>query len=510
MPLPAPSGYTQSLVPGTFIAVRLGVGIAASPNAVLKAVALGNKTSAGSIAINTPTRIGSPEDANTYFGARSELAQMARAFFRKAPRGLLYGVAVAEHGSAAAATATVLVAGPATGAGVIRGRVAGQQINEVVIASGASANTVAAALEAELDRWAEMPATAGVSTATVTLTAANGGTRGNNLRVVLEVTAPGITLALNGGSAAAAVAGNFGGGSATAGSGADDFTAALAAIAPVRYHRIIAACDDDTNRGLVKTHLNTVSGINAGRRAMAICASVESTIATAQADATGQQEPRMMIIYGKKSPRSTGEIAANFAAASIYGDGVRQGESQKSSAKQNGLQLDIELAENADLIGDTDLAACLAAGLTPLIPDPSNPGYMAVMRPCTTRTVNVAGSTSYRVLDPAKVRIADEVADRIEAFAAVAYATKNLIPEPTDIDRAPAGDDVTWPSAVREDVLAILRQMQGEGKLVRVNENAANVQVETLVGDESFLVATIPIDCVEHFHGFVVEVLQNG
>ena len=30
------------------------------------------------------------------------------------------------------------------------------------------------------------------------------------------------------------------------------------------------------------------------------------------------------------------------------------------------------------------------------------------------------------------------------------------------------------------------------------------------VGDDSFLVATVPIDVVEHFHGFLVEVLQQG
>jgi hypothetical protein len=133
---------------------------------------------------------------------------------------------------------------------------------------------------------------------------------------------------------------------------------------------------------------------------------------------------------------------------------------------------------------------------------------MRVVRPATTRTTNVAGSTSYRVIDPAKVAVADEVADRIEAFAAVAYVTKNLVPEP-DPD-ARVNGDVIWPSAVREDVLAILRAMEGEGLLVKVNQLADQVLVEPMLGDDSFLVATVPIDVVEHFHGFLVEVLQQG
>ncbi|MDO9020564.1 MAG: hypothetical protein Q8S73_36915 [Deltaproteobacteria bacterium] len=508
MPLPAPSGFTQSLVPVTAIAVRLGVGAVASPTGTLKAVILGNPTSAATVAVNTPVRIPSAEDAATYWGARSEMAQMARAWFKRAPRGLLYGVSVAEGSTPVAATAVVVFDGTATGSGVVRGRIAGQLINEVAVASGATAAAVAAAVEAEIDRWLEMPATAGSSTVTLTLTAANAGTRSNNLRVVLECTAPGITMALNGGTAAAVVKGNFGSGTATAGSVADNFTTALAAIQNTRYHRIIAACDDDTNRGRVKTHLNLVSGINAGRRAMAVCATVEPTVATAQADATGQAEPRLTIVYGRKSPRTPGEIATSYAASRIYGDGIRQGESQYKAAKQNGLQLDVEEPENEDLLSDTDVAACLAAGLTPLVPDPVNPGYMRVVRPATTRTTNVAGSTSYRVLDPSKVAVADEVADRLETFAAVAYATKNLVPEP-DPD-AKVNGDVIWPSAVREDILSILRTMEGEGLLVNVNALADQVQVEPMIGDDSFLVATVPIDVIEHFHGFLVEVLQQG
>ena len=60
-----------------------------------------------------------------------------------------------------------------------------------------------------------------------------------------------------------------------------------------------------------------------------------------------------------------------------------------------------------------------------------------------------------------------EVADRIEAFAAVAYVTKNLVPEP-DPD-ARVNGDVIWPSAVREDVLAILQRLdlQGHGQRAR-------------------------------------------
>ena len=95
MTLPLPSGYTPSLLPVIAIAVRLGVGPQPASND-FTVVMLGNKTTAGLMAAATPTEISGPDDANTQCGARSELAHMARAWFKVAPRGRVVVCAVAE------------------------------------------------------------------------------------------------------------------------------------------------------------------------------------------------------------------------------------------------------------------------------------------------------------------------------------------------------------------------------------------------------------------------------
>lgn len=516
MAIPLPSGYVQSLIPAIAIAVRLGVGAAPASNDY-SVILLGNKTSAGLAADNTPVEVSGPDDANTQAGARSELAHMARAWFKRAPRGRVSICAVPEGATPTSATATLLFATTATGAGVVRTRIGGRALPEVSIAVGATAASVASAVEAMLDLYTDLPCTAGVSTATVTLTAAQGGPRGNDLRVVCEIVpsgaaAVGMTVALNGGSGATKVDGRFGTGTATAGATADDFTAALAAIYAARYDFVVVACNDDTNRGLVSAHVTAASGIAEGRRRVAFAGSIESTLATVRADAQAANNPRFEIKHLKGAHNTTGEIAAACCAAHIYGDGNLPGIAQYLAAKQNGMQLApaIYAPELADYLTSTEAAANLAAGVTVLGPSRSVPGYAEIVRPVTTRTAAASGATSYLVIDPSKVRVADEVADRIETFAAANYADKNLTTNPTDPDLTPTSPYVIWPDAIEADLLAILRQMEDEGLLQNVNARAADVAVEASNSDPTIAVATVPVEVIPHFHSFVVAVDQVG
>lgn len=515
MTIPLPSGYTPSLLPEIAIAVQLGVGATPARNDY-RPVLLGNKTSAGLASNSVAIEVYGPDHANTQFGARSELAAMCRAFFKIAPRGRLWACPVAENNSPTAATATLAFATTAAANGAVRIRINGRQLPEVTITSGDTASTVAAAVNTMIAAYdEELPCTSGVSTATVTLTAANGGPRGNDLRVVVEIvpagtTAVATTVALNGGSAATKVDGRFGTGTATAGSGADDFTAALSAVFAADFDLIVCACNDDTNRALVKTHVTSASAISEGRRRAAVCGSIESTLATVHADAVAANEARFQIVHLKGAHNTTGELAAGYVAAHIYGDGARKGIAQYTAAKQNGLQLypAIYAPEVADYTTSNEKRTLLANGVTPLAASRANPGYAEVVRPVTTRTLAVSGATSYAVIDPSKVRVADEVARRWGAFAETAYADKNLAPDPTDIDQAPTSTDVVWPSAMREDALALLRLMEDEGKLVNVNTHAASVAVAVDGSDDTVAVVTIPIAVIPHLHTVVTAVQQ--
>lgn len=218
-----PSGFAASHIPTNAFAVRLGVGVGGAPPSGLRTLLVGPKTAAGTAALGVPFEVGDAVDANAQCGARSRLAFMARAFRTIAPFGRLSACAVAEPAGGIAATAVLLFSGTATGAGALQLRVAGRLLREVVIASGTTAAQAAALVLAAVAEVSELPCTGAVggsgSEHVLTLTAANLGQTGNQLRVAFVLTAAGLAVALNGATAAARGKGYFGGGSAIATAG---------------------------------------------------------------------------------------------------------------------------------------------------------------------------------------------------------------------------------------------------------------------------------------------------
>lgn len=522
-----PSGFAATPTPTFALAVRLGVGPAAADSSGLDVLLVGQKTAAGTAALNTITEVDDATDAEALFGARSRLAADARAFRAIAPRGRLYACPVADPAGGVAATAVLSFAGPATGAGVVRLRIAGRLVREVVIPTGTSALAAAALVEAALDELSELPCVASVggvgSEHVLTLAAAYTGQVGNQLRVVFEVTAPGITVALNGAAASTRGKAYFGSAApATAGVGTVDMgtvgaspTGVWLAIAGDRYDRIVLDADDDANRAAFRDFLVLQSSINVGRRCMGVVGSVADDItgggASVQTDATALNEPLLAIVYNRKSHHSAGELAAAYVAAKVYGDGRLPGESQYRAAKANGLSLHpaILATDEEERLTPNQVDSLLRAGVTPLGHDALHPGYAAVVRPVTTRTKNAQGGVSYLVADTSKVAVAHLVADRCEAFASAHYADKNLVPDPATIEEAPSSPYVVWPSAVRDDMLAILRQMEGETLLVNVSQYASQVTVTPLtVEGVQYLVCKVPFAVIPHLHSLVGEAQQ--
>jgi phage tail sheath gpL-like len=278
---------------------------------------------------------------------------------------------------------------------------------------------------------------------------------------------------------------------------------------------VVGACSDDTNRGLVSSHVTSASAISEGRRRVGICGSLTSTLSgsgSVAEDAQAHNNALLRVIHLKGAHNATGEMAAAYCAAHIYGDGVRKGIAQYTAANQNALQLApaIYAPEVTDYTTNTQRAALLAAGVSVCVASFANPGYAQVVRPVTTRTQALSGATSYLVIDPSKVTVSFEVADRWETFCAEAYAGKNLAPNPTDPDNTPSNEDVIWPDAMREDVLALLRTMEDEGKLVNVNAHADEVVVEASESDATVALVTIPVAVIPHLHSVVNTVNQVG
>ena len=98
---------------------------------------------AGTAALATPVFVPSPDDAAVLFGSGSELHRMAIKVFQQWPRALLYGISIAEAGTAASGTLTF--ATTASEAFSVRCRIGGETF-DVSVASGDTATAIAAAV----------------------------------------------------------------------------------------------------------------------------------------------------------------------------------------------------------------------------------------------------------------------------------------------------------------------------------------------------------------------------
>ena len=129
--------------------------------------------------------ITSDEQADALYGAGSQIARMIRAFRKNSRNSELWALAVADGSTAAEGEIAVSFADSATVApksGAIRLMIGGQSVAADVVA-GKTAAEVATAIAAAINENQQLPVVAEASSATVTLTAKNGGTCGQGIDI---------------------------------------------------------------------------------------------------------------------------------------------------------------------------------------------------------------------------------------------------------------------------------------------------------------------------------------
>lgn len=467
---------------------------------------------AGTATVAERVFIPSPDDAATLFGRGSELARMAIAFFAQNPAGTLYGCPVADAGGTAA-SAALTFATTSTAAFTVRLRLLGTVI-DVAVASGDSATTIAAAVADAINDAQDLPFTAQNSSGAITITAKNTGPRGNTIIVdAYFVTSTGteIRITTSSTSSGAATTGIWSstgtlGNEITLANGAtqDSFANALAAIDPVRCDRIVGSCIDATNIGRIVTHINTHAGPTVQKLEQAVCGSVD-TYANAVTVATGQNASRLQVVWHHASVIPAWECASQVAAGRLAGDSAVTspaipGESDNPAANLDGLQLATVLAQRviADQPTSTEIENALNNGLTVLVPSGSRPGYAAVARSITSRSLR-SGVPNYAVLDTSSVTVPDYVADFLRSDLATTFAGCKLAADSAN-GTPPRIALVVTPSIVRSHIAQRLAEMESDGILRDVEANLPLLQVEEDSGVPGRLNCEIPAEVIPGLH----------
>lgn len=164
---------------------------------------IGQMLSTGTQSALTPIAVTSAEQARSYFGTGSNVAEMVETFRKNDDFTALYVMGVDDNGAGTAATGTIVITGTATAAGTLNIYVAGKRV-QAAVASGDSATVVGDSVDAAINAVTSLGVTAVNVTGTVTLTHRHKGEVGNDYPVKLnwlgvnggEETPAGISVAI--------------------------------------------------------------------------------------------------------------------------------------------------------------------------------------------------------------------------------------------------------------------------------------------------------------------------
>jgi len=375
--------------PGVYSEFNTKMAVNTLPANLYKCVIVGQRLAGGTVAANTLTDVFSAEDAATYFGRGSVAHLMVKAAIKANNYLSLQAIAADDAGASVAASGTVTITGPATGAGVLSLAVNAQSA-AIAYNSGDTANTIAAALQAQIAAQPDLPVTATVLGAVVTITAKNKGTLGNAIKLAATITA-------NSGVAAAVVA-------MANGATDPDITNTLAAIYTAGHHIVITAFNDQANLTILRTHLTNVSGPTEKRRARGVFAHT-GTYAQATTLATAVNSGRMLEVLVPSANEAEHEVAAAMASVAA---------SEEDPARPlNGLPLTgLTQPPMANWLSNTQIEAALHAGVTPV--RCTQDGDVHVVRAVTTYLTNANNVADVSMLDWTTIGTLDYVANSLE------------------------------------------------------------------------------------------------
>lgn len=432
-------------IPGVF--VDTDVTRLADAQGSKRVLVIGQRTSAGTVAAAIETRVRSAAAAVTFFGAGSQLARMFAKIFANTKAQLLelYAVALDDDGSGVPATGTIQVTSPATADGTIYLYVGGVLVT-VAVASGDSANDIAAAIEAALDAAvADLAVTASVTTDTVTLTAKNDGLAGNTIDIrVNYLTASG------GEELPAGVALSIT--QMASGATDPDVTAALTAIAGKRFHHIIHPYTHTTNWDAIDADLVDRWGPMEALYGQAWTAYEAANVSALGTFGDGLNEWRSSCVGYINGLNPVDEWAAAYgalAAAQLIDDQTRPVRGTLVGIKAPALADRPTKTENNGLIDD---------GMSIWTVDAS--GNVVLQLSVTTYQVNAASEEDDSLQDTTTPAAITELNDRTTARLEARFNRHKIVADST---RVAAGQAVASVNMVKSEVLAVYREAERDG-----------------------------------------------
>lgn len=270
-----------------------------------KALMMGQRLTAGTVAALTPTRVTSVAQAKKFFGAGSSLHRMAIAWFKENTFTELWMVGFNDP-TGAFATGTITFTGPATESGTVSLYIAGTRV-QVGVTNTDTATTIAASAVAAINENTDLPVTAANTAGVVTLTSKEKGFLGNMVPLSANYY-EGEALPAGVGAAFVAMSG---------GTGAVDLTTLWAVLGDEHYNVMVTPWNDAATLAALSDETEDRAGPLRQIETVAFGAK-DDTHSNLGTFGNARNDKFLSIIGVYKSPTPSYEIAASYAAVGAY------------------------------------------------------------------------------------------------------------------------------------------------------------------------------------------------
>lgn len=441
-----------------------------------KILAIGQRTSAGTVAELVPKVTRSVSDSRNFFGRGSVCHGMARALFENNTGTEITFVAQDDDAGGTAATGTLTVTGPATAAGNVYTYIAGRRI-KTAVANADAQNDIATALAASINLIDNLPVTAAAATNVVTLTARNKGTLGNAIDVRLnfqdgESTPAGVSVAIV----------------AMSGGATDpDVADVWAALGETQYDTIVMSYTNQANLTAANTEAESRFGV---RQIPCVVVSGQSdTVSNLATLGAANATSKHLVLWPQ-----TNAVRPPWEFAAAIG-GILGREIEKDPARQmrSLVVQGIEAPVTTDQYTFDELETLLGSGIAGWSVNAA--GQIEIERVVTTFQTDSNGSPSEVYLDVTTNYSLIFMRWSFPRTFRLRYGRHKLA---GDGNRFGPNQEILTPALGKAEGAAILRTWESEGIVENVDTTIANLAVERDNSDKNRLNFRIQPDLVNN------------
>lgn len=449
---------------------------------------IGQMLSGAAVAPFRPLLVSRTDEAVSLFGRGSMLARMHRLYRQNDLIGEVWCLPVADNPAGVAATGSITVTGPAAVAGTLSVYVAAQRI-QVAVAAGQAAASIAADLAAVINAAADLPVTASVAAAVVTLTCRWKGETGNDVTVIVnyggslsgEATPAGVGLAV------VAMSG---------GSGNPSVADAVAAMGDEEYDHVTLPYTDATNLDLLRTEMGDSTGRWSPYRQVYghVWSARRGTLSGLVSFGVSRNDQHTTVVGVELGvPTPVWEVAAAWAARSaVY---LNAGPERPT---QTGPLTGVLPAQPGQRFTLTEKQSLLSSGVATTV---TGGGVVRIERSVTTYQKNAWGQGDTSYLDAETLFQLAYILRTLRTAITSKYPRHALANDGT---RFGPGRAVVTPAVIRAELVAAYRGLERSGLVENAEAFKAALIVERDSGNPNRINVLYPPDLVNQLRIFAV------